>query len=296
MNKRASFSYLAIAVIIIILLVMFVILLAKFKSQSLQMLEDSECKGSIANHVMLLKSTGEAAVTDIYCPTKYYTIPKASDKEINHYLAEAMKTCWSTWGKGELRLFEGEGYFCHICSVIDFQDKTNKVSGFNQYLLSTPVNEGTNQSYFEYFTVYSSEKALQLLNDGLIKMNYSDVIDTSKSYAAIFLYIKGESQLKSFFDNMDILGLGTGGGGAYTGFLFGVGGAVLAVATGGISAVVIGAFILIETGVGVVSGIEASDDVAWISTIGLIPYDAQSMNEIGCKITPVRQEKKSAVT
>ncbi|HJX06410.1 MAG TPA: hypothetical protein VJ461_06895 [Candidatus Nanoarchaeia archaeon] len=298
MKKAMAVEKMVIAVIVIVLIIVFVIFLVKVRIGTLNILEDSECKSNIATHVMLLKTTGEAIVTDVYCPTKYYTIPKESDEQIKYHLAEALKTCWGTWGKGELRLFAEDGYFCHICSVVDFKDKNRMINGFDDYLKQTPYKQDSSTTYLEYLTGFESENANPAVLQYLEQVDLMDTIDTSKPYASIFVYVKGSSNVKKFFDNADALHLGTIGGGATVGVVVGTAGAVVgsALASGGISLLVLGGYVLTNVAVGAVVGAAASDDIAWTATAVIAPYDVSSLKNISCEISPVQQVKKDAVT
>ena len=297
MKKAMAIGKMVSAVIIILLIVAFVIMLVKIRIGTLRILEDSECKSSIATHVMLLRTTGEAMVMDIYCPTKYYTVPKEFDEQIKYHMAEALKTCWGTWGQGKLRLFEDEGKFCHMCSVISFNEKGKKITGLNDYLITTPYEPKGTLTYMDYLAGYASEEADPALIKEIQDKGFPDTIDTSKTYASMFVYVKGEGNIKEFLDNMDALGLGTTGGGITTGLVVGTVGTVIASAagvalSGGTAIVVVG----IVTVIGGVIGYKTADDVDWISLTIFTEYNAETLKKIGCEISPVKQVKSGAVT
>jgi len=297
-GKKAELtSKLVIGVLVVVLILLLTVLIIRIKGKALQILEDSECKGSIAQHMMLLRSTGEAVAAEIYCPTKYYTIPGTNDVETEHYLAEALKTCWSTWGQGKLDIFAGEGSYCHICSVIDFKDKDNTITGFDTYLKQVPFHEGTKVSYLEYLTGYESENADLDVLAKLQDIPLIDTIDTSKSYATVFVYVKGQSFLKSFYDRVDALHLGTTGGGATVGLTVGTAAVVATFAIGGtLGAPLVAGFLVFEGVAGLISGYIESQNVHWTAQTMFIPYDAASLKQIGCEIAPVRQQLKGTVS
>ncbi|MBN2458803.1 hypothetical protein JXB28_00830 [Candidatus Woesearchaeota archaeon] len=328
MKKAMATGFLLAGIMMIVLILLFAMLLFKVKSKALQVLDDSECKGSIASHMMLLRATGEAMVTDIYCPTKYYTIPRERDNEVMHHLAESMKACWSTWGEGQLDLFAGEGKYCAICSVIDFEEKGKTINGFDSYLKNTPYKEGATASYLQYLSGFASDQADPETLSALQELPLLDNIDTSLSYANVFVYIKGESAVKEFYDSLAPKGTGTIGGGVATGLLIGaviavgaavviitapisvpvaaVGGAAGAYASIGSATLVVGAIgtatktAVVVTAVSTAINYEiarrVSDNIYWTSHILFVPYNAESLKQIGCKITPVKQERKDAVT
>ncbi|MBW2990156.1 hypothetical protein KY348_00455 [Candidatus Woesearchaeota archaeon] len=297
MNKKAIvFDKLMTAVLIIIVLAVFIFFLVKIKIHALKIVEDSECKASIISHATLLRVTGEDTTPDIHCPTKYYTLPKESNEEIKHYIADSLKTCWGTWGKGELQLFNQQGYYCHVCSVIDFDDKTKKIQGLNNYLINTPTDKDTPLTYMDYLTGYASEKADPALIQEVQEKGFSDTIHTSKPYAVMFVYAKGKTGVKAFLDGMDALGLGTTGGGITTGLALGsaagIGLAAAGVASGGAAIVIAGAV----TAAGGVIGYITADDTHWIALTLFTEYNAETLKSIGCEIAPAKQDRKTDET
>lgn len=291
MNKKAfAMKELVGIIIILLVLIVFVFFLIDLKKSSLNIIEDTECKSSIRSHILILKATGEASVPDIYCPTKYYTVPAGKDEDLNHYVAESLKTCWGTWGKGELQLFKEEGYFCHVCSVINFKGKPKKIEGLKDYLINTPIKPGEDYSYMDYIAGYASEKAHPDLINKIKEEGFADTIDTSKTYATMLVYAKDKAAIKSLLDSMDVLGLGTTGGGVTTGLA--VGTAIgLTIASGGTAVVIAG----IVTVVGGVVGFINADNVNWVSLVVFTEYDAPALNKIGCEIAPAKQDMEKDV-
>jgi len=285
-NKGDVSAKLVVAVALLVLLIVLIFILVKVKLQATKLVEDSECKTSIINHATLLKTTGEAVATDIYCPTKYYTLPGKNDDEIKKGLAEAMKTCWGTWGKGQMNLFPDEGYYCNICYVIDFKDKSKKITGFSDYLTKTPIKPDDTMTYADYLAGYASEKADPSVISQFQEKGATSTIDTSKKYATIFLYAKGDSSMKRFLEGMDALGWESAGGGATTGAIIGIVIGIAASSTGiGAIAAVIG-FVG-----GGLFGYGKSADVHWTSVIVFSEYTTDSVKKIGCEISPVKQDK-----
>ena len=292
MNKKAlgfkTTGLLTIGLIILVFVILFVI---KARSSILSIVEDSECKDSIAAHALLVKTTGGAIVPDINCPTKYYTLSRRDEEETKKYFADAMKACWGTWGRGELQLFREGGYYCHICYVIDFKDKSKQIKGLKEYLARTPITPRSKLTYLDYLAGHASEKADPALINEILAKSFSDTINTSQSYAIMFVYVKGEKYIKEFFEDMDALGLGATGGGITTGFFLGglgaVGLAATGVATGGAALVMTG----VATVAGGVLGYRSADDIDWLAVILPVVYDAPALKRIGCEISPAKQEE-----
>jgi hypothetical protein len=297
MSKKAiAIETLGMVTIFAILLIFLIIFAIRAGTSTTRFVEDSECSKNIMAHSFLLQTSGEAIDSDIYCPTKYYTISGKDDNEVKYSLAQALKTCWGTWGKGKLDLFRGEGYFCNICSVIDFKEENKQITGFSDYLTSTSIEPGSTLTYADYLTGFGSEKSdPQLIND-LRARNFAGTIDTSKSYASIFVYAKGKDSIKRFLDDMDALGLRTTGGGITTGFALGVvsgiGLAAAGVLSGGTAIIFAGAV----TAIGGIIGAVQSNDVDWVSMTMFTEYSSENLKKIGCQITPVKQDKIQGVS
>jgi len=290
MNRKAmGFGTLATIIILLVVMIVMLIIVIRTKLLAERIVEDSKCQKDIISHTLVLKLSREAISSEIYCPTQYYTLPGSNEADTKHGLAEAMKTCWGTWGKGQLDLFKDEGYYCQICSVIDFKDKTKKVTGFNQYLAETPIKSGDSLAYIDYLAGYASEKADPTVIKNMQEAS-SQTIDTSKTYATIFVYAKGKSFIKRVFDYAGGA-TGTVGGGLASGLVVGVMvGATIA--SGGTVAIVAG----VITAAGGILGFAYADDVNWASVVLLSEYNKEKLEQIGCQISPAKQVKDQAGT
>jgi len=292
MNKKAViWGKLLSAVILLVLLLVFVFFLIKVRIGAAKMVEDSQCKSSIISHIALKKVSGEgitSITTDIYCPTKYYTLPGKTAQDTNHQLAEAMKTCWGTWGKGELDLFKGEGSYCHICSVIDFKNKDKKFGGLKDYLINTKISPDSEQTYMGYLAGFTSEDASPDAVKRLQENQLDDTVDTSKSYAVIFAYAKGQGFMKSMLQGIgSISGLpGTAGGGLTAGLIVGVGTTAL-LGLGFAPAVFVTSAAVVA---GAALGFTVNDDDNWVSQALLVEYNEANIKEIGCQASPIKQD------
>jgi hypothetical protein len=295
-KKAAGIGTLAVVAVLFALLIFMVIFAIRVGTSTNKFVEDSECAKYIKAHAFLLKTSGEAVVSDIYCPTKYYTV-SGKDDEVKYSLAEALKTCWGTWGKGQLNLFKDEGRYCNICSVVNFGKKDATITGFNDYLIKNQISTTNDMTYMEYLTGVGSENSDPQVLAKLESVRFTGSIDTSKSYAVMFVYVKGVGEIKKFFDSMDVLGFGTPGGGAVTGLIAGTigttaGAIFLASPPGWIVAGIMGIGVV----GGAVAGIITADDVDWVSTVMFMEYSNQSLQKIGCQITPVKQDKTQGVS
>jgi hypothetical protein len=293
MNRKAiGWSTVAALIIGLAFLLVILIFLLKIRNTSVNIVEDSECKSSIMSHYVIKQITREVLVSEIYCPTRYYTIPGKNDDETKKQLADALKSCWGTWGRGQLDLFKDEALYCHVCSLIDFKDKSRTVSGITEYLLETPIEPGSPITYIDYLSGYASEKAEADNLQRLENIKFGGTIDTSKTYSVMFVYAKGKGNVKKFLDWADALGAGTIGGGITTGATLGVvtgAGLVIAgVASAGTAVIVAG----VVTGIGAAVGALTADDVDWVSTVIFQEYNAAFLEKtLQCEISPARQDK-----
>jgi len=297
MNKPIKiFGVVMLALALTLMLVFFYI---KVRVGTSQIIGDTECKTSIEQHAFLLRTTKETIVPEIYCPTRYYTLSGSDETQTKSELAEAMKACWGTWGRGKLNLFKEEGYYCHMCSVITFKENDKSIPGFSEYLINTPIKPGSDMNYIDYLANYASEKASQEFADQYRNLRATDTIDTSKTYAVMFLYAKGNKFIKSLLEGFGSAtgSITTAAGGAVLGGVSGaVAGALIAkgvaviglgVSTGG--AAIIG--IAIAGVAGFIWGATKADELEWFAVTTLQEYTAESLKQIGCEATIAAQEK-----
>ena len=288
------------AVIIIAALVFFVLYLLKVGVSAAFIAESSECKTSIITHTALLKATDEELTPDIYCPTQYYEIPSRNQEKIKQHIAESMRACWGTWGKGQLQLFKKEGYLCHMCSVMEFKHKNKEIPGLLDYMANTHISKGSGEglTYLDFLSGYSTNPTSANFVQNVKQQSATQTIDTSKTYATMFLYAKGEDSMNKLFENLEAYyqkkpsTLGTSAligsaGGAAAGIV-----TVAIIGTGGAAAVIIGAGALL--GAGIAAIIDALDNhgAEWTAMIMFDEYDAETLKQIGCERSEVRQDKQ----
>ncbi|MFH0870022.1 MAG: hypothetical protein V1866_03115 [archaeon] len=301
MNKKGlAMIQLVVGVIIIASIVFFLMYLLKVGFQARNAAVDSECTASIVAHATIVKTVGGDVAPDIYCPTKYYTILARNDENVKRFMADEMKSCWGTWGKGRLELFKDDGFYCHICSLVDFKGDQKQVNGLLDYLSTTSIPEGDGQgmTYIQYLASKSTEDVDPDLETAISTQQSPDYMDTSKSYAVIFAYAKGEGAMEKFMEKAGtVVGGGIAGGTAG----FAVGSVILAskaAAIGSIGAVAAtGGTVLVVIGVGVAAGAIigwiASNHVEWASVTTIEEFNATNLKEMGCEISDVRQDKQA---
>ena len=299
--SRKGMAMAAVAGAILILSVLLILLFFLFKSytKASSLAGDSECQSSIVAHATMIKLTTEDVVPEITCPTKYYTIISADKDKIQNYLAESLKSCWGTWGRGELEFFKKEGTLCHVCSVMDFKKKGTTIEGFNVYLNTHYLKDGQfkGMSYSEYLGSAYKGDVDEVENMNIGGESSDNVINTDSTYATIFVYAKGENDIREFLRttaNPTPVGGQPGaiiGGGVFGAAVLGIGGAVFCFVTGGAGCILTGAILGAAGGVaGAADSIAVSDDVGWVAVSVIKPYDAESLRALGCEELPVKQD------
>ncbi|MFC1648987.1 hypothetical protein ACFL1B_06060 [Nanoarchaeota archaeon] len=226
----------------------------------------------------------------------------ADNSNANSRIASAMAGCWDSYGSGKLRLFSDEGTYCQVCDVVEFQDSGQQISGLFEYLKDNDVpNKGI--TYTEFLTGHSTERADKLSDvreayDILEQENSAllgqQTLDTSKKYSVIFVYSRGEEEIKEMMDHVQ--GETAAGGWGNTIMMAGVvvGGvagtvALLLTGFGAPAAVVTAAqtlgYIGLGTGAVANAAIYVANDAAtseWVSFMALREHTPESLTALGC--------------
>jgi hypothetical protein len=302
LGRKASYARLAIGVICIAGLIILIFFIAKVRFFSGSLVEDSKCKNSILNHVAAQKATGGDVETTITCKTNYYKAKSSNEEEAKFAMAEALKACWATWGRGEVQLFSKDAVYCHVCSVTSFDTdgKNMNAQNFPQYLATKKIDAGNGQglTYGQYLNYFATEESETETLQNLNKLGNTGSIDLTKSYATIFVYVRGNNYITDYLKAMDPTG--TGSGSITTGIAGGVAGGALGVLTlkgltvigigiGGPFTWLVGGAIV---GATALIALYAENEVDYLSMTMLREYNAEELQKIGCKIAPVAQDSQ----
>lgn len=224
--------------------------------------ENSLCYLQVLAHNRIAElSKGEKA-PPIICPTKEVPIKASlSESRVKQDIALEMKRCWETWGAGEYVLFDEDSTYCHICSVVRFEEREN-IEDFNTYLLTTPIAQHSNLSYMEYLSpgFFGERYAKDAFAQELANTPQEGTIDTSKDYAIIFYHLRGEEQVKRFFievsqDSVTRTGAALGVGGASGLIVGGSAAAAAQIALIGVCGLATGGWCLVAVaGAGIAAG------------------------------------------
>ncbi len=266
------------------------------------------CKTSVQTHAKLLDNGLKAKVEEIKCPANKITL-KGNEQKVKGQLAEEMRECWDLYGEGKLNLFNGDGVFCSVCSIIEAEE-TKEVTAFRKYLVDAYV-PGKGYSYLSYLQDFESQdaKIVQDYEQAISResVNEKMIFNDDERYAVIFVDIKGQDLLSNYIKRSPQFA--AAGGTMVVGAATAITGAGIAVATGvffikgglGASATGIGATVgLVTAGVGTLLVIGggayaaiqariAAKDFEHYSEVLLRPYTNETLTkEINCTHIPVR--------
>jgi len=192
-------------VVYLVLMVVITIAMLLFEGYVRDMYERSTerniCKTSIMMQDKLtFKNLNLASDIHIKCPTKEVEIDNKEPEQVKYIFAKEWYGVCDEFNKGNLNIFgDEEQIFCVIRDIISFKKKGEKIYGLSKYLVEeNPKNEDV--SYYESCLPYKTEEIDKLydnLDAGKEKAFNQEFIDTNKEYAIIFLYAKGEDEIKN---------------------------------------------------------------------------------------------------
>jgi hypothetical protein len=250
--------------------------------------DDSSCKTSIninrAAHVKGLSFD----FNDLNCPINYITIDKKKELDIYREISEEMRRCYNLFGEGAYDLFDKNGIYCSVCSVIDFKDKYKEYDDLYKYLERISMVK-SHQTYIEYLVGFESEDAIKNVDYSKVPEleNVNFVIDTNELYSVVFVYVRGKNSLGKFKDSVGKFKASLLGFGATAA----VGTGIVVAATGGVAALPIA----IVGAVSLASGVLVyfyGEDPAWISMVLFKEHNPEDFTNLGCEFYPSIQKEK----
>ena len=248
------------------------------------------CKNSIEAHSAVAQLSARDIFTDIKCPTSEITI-KDNDKA-KETIAEDMHRCWYIWGQGKGQYFEGVGTFCHVCSIYQFGDKGQEIDGFMNYLGTQRIKvkyagDTNGITYADYFMGVTTPKSADMVDKSVDELAKTDYINTSQTYATIFVYASGKEAIQKAMENGGRSTLGTVG-------MFGVLGGGAAVGVGVFIASnpvgwIVGGVLAVGLGVGAIWQALTIKEPESVQFIIFRPYNVEEFKNIGCEKMYVNQ-------
>lgn len=189
MNKRAErhmwgfVIYIVIAAIAL-LLIIGIIMMMNYQFDRTARIK--ECQTSIDAYMLARQLTPDVAKPEINCPTEYMTIEAGGKEDIQKEMLDEAEYCWEMWKKGEYK-FTQPRYLtriCHVCSVVDFENKNIKITEQEMKSYCNKNNIGK-QKISEYFAPVF-EPSVEAMESWDWSNNVCSPIDTSKRYAIIY--------------------------------------------------------------------------------------------------------------
>ena len=278
--------------IILTLAILFILLI--FQSELFASMDSGSTKQICKQSVMAHDFTkfGKISMnTEIKCPTQELKIKTKDQEKAKYQLAKSMYDCWDQFARGEANLFgDKETIYCSICHIISFKHQNQNLEGFSEYLTTKKIPGGKGITYIDYLMNYDTPRAHEVAPETGDPISFEgDFLDTSKTYSTIFLYAKGDDNMKMIAEHFK--GQTTAGKGGWIAVGVGAGGIALA------------AFGILSNPVGWAIGIGGllfaagtlvydhffNTDVEWASFILFREYDVEQLKNIKCEVMPIAQ-------
>lgn len=298
MRKKSEIDYFAGVIIMLIILAVFLSLMSYLRKGVEESREDIECRASAEANANLHFLASDFSA-NINCPAKEILMTENLNEQqgqdnAKRKLANSMHKCWKNFLEGRKQLFGEEKTYCAVCSIINFEQKDKAITGFSGFLSSEKV-PGQKATYSQYLFSQTPE-AEKYVKENLAAKTSADSISTINEYSVVFVYAKGEENVKKA---VNYLG-GTAPVVAGTGIIGAVGGGAIALYAAG--AVASGGTLVLVTVVGgIVGGVLSGGSLydyllehppLWMSTVLLTRYSSDELKNIGCEELPVEQENK----
>lgn len=297
MKGKKAFGWVFIAIIVVVLATLLVLLLFQNRIAEIyqNIFNKNTCKSSVkAQDIATIKNLALGA--DIKCPLQRIEITEKNPEKIKEEMARLYYNVCDEFGQGRLNLFgQRETIFCVIRDRISFRYKDIKIDDFAKYLAETKI-PGKELTYSEFCSGFETERGKNIYQD--ILHQFSDIpIDTNRDYAVIFVYAKGEEQLREFAS----LAFGTSPGHKlqYIGAGIVVGGGLL-VYSGygsiiGVPLVIAGKALvgggLAVGGIGFIENYLTNPDLKkeWASFFLIRDFDENELKKLPCEYLPAEQ-------
>lgn len=234
-EKAMGWSFIAIILVVITILLVLLLFQQRVAELYQNLFNKNTCKSSVkAQDMATIKNL--ALGSDIKCPLQRIEIKEKDPGKIREELAKIYYNVCDEFGQGQLNLFGNrETTFCVIRDRVTFKYKDIKIDDFAKYLAETQI-PGKGATYSEFCSGFKTERANNIFDKKDLQQFYDVPIDTNKEYSVIFVYAKGEEQIREAVN-----------------FLFGTSESHVTMYIG--SGLIVGGGILIYTGYGSVIGV-----------------------------------------
>jgi len=297
MNKKAiTKNYLLSLILVVVFIFIMMLFLSEYSKKVDTGTQKEICKDSVLMHGAT-KLGDYALDTDIKCPTQELKITSQDPEKIKYQMAKAMYDCWDQFAQGKLNLFgDEETIYCNICHLITFKHKNQEITGFQEYLATKAIPGKGGITYLDFIMNYetpNSAGVIPEMDESQQESFNEGIIDTSKTYATIFAYAKGQDQMTKIKNHLSgsttpgEIGIAVGATAAGTVMVIilasnPIGWGVAAVA------IIVGTIVYATTQL--ITFFFSTDNVPeWASFIIFKEYDAESLDSIGCEYIPLDQ-------
>jgi len=275
---------LIISIVLLLILVPFII--NSFLKMQASTVKDI-CKASVASNA-LLRIGKQELVSKLECYTQDLTIetrdPDAMKKQLAGYYAD----CFDQFWQGKYELFSEDGIYCHICSTITFAKPNQKIQGFKRYLFekTMPRKEIT---YAQFLSGYQTPGAA-VLGAQQTSLFEEDELDTSQTYAPIFVYIRGRDQILHYAETIGAYAAGTSL--IVLGMGIAVKGIIITATTfwtvkGAIVGVIVTTTGLLITTAGIIIDVWnyffGGEETEWMAFTQFVEYSPETLKALGCE-------------
>jgi hypothetical protein len=300
-KKAIAINFVAITLLIMTILVVMLLFEGRIGELYEAMVNKNVCKSSVySQHLSAIKNV--ALPSDIKCPMQRIEISEKKPEEIKRKLADLYAAVCDEFGQGRLNLFGNrETTFCVIRDKISFKQKGIKINDFAKYLAETKIPH-KEVTYAEFCSGFKTERADELFKEEYIAQLEDKPIDTSKEYVIIFIYAKGEEELRElqkFFIGSSTphvlmyVGTALSVGGAYmlyTGFVSGGAGFVGGILLRTAGAVALKGGLTIG-GLGTIMNWLTNPDIRmeWASFFVLREFNEEELKKLPCKYMAAEQ-------
>jgi len=294
-KKGFGWGFVAWILLAMILLVISVLFYARYKEISQDKANKNICKSSVRTmdlasfkHIFL--------VSDIKCPMQEIEIKEKNSEAIKQELARLYYNVCDEFGQGTLNLFgKRETTFCVIRDKLTFSNKDIVVNDFGKYIGETYI-PGKKLTYSEFCSGFTTERASKLFGENEIGQLPDVPIYTSKEYVIMFVYSKGEEEIREF--TMAAFGTSTAHKIQYIGAALIVGGGYM-IYTGkgailGIPMLAAGNILAYGIGVTTAGGIlnyftNENLRMEWASFFLIREFDEEELKKLPCEYLPAEQ-------
>ena len=197
MKNKKALAIKFIVAILVVLVIMIIMLLFETRAGEIykNLVNKNVCKASIqAQRLTSFKNI--ALPSDINCPMNRKEIPSDKPEQIKAEFAKRYADVCNEFGQGTLNLFgKEETTFCVIRDKISFKHKGIVIDDFAEYLAKTDM-PGKGVKYIEFCSGFKTKRANNIFGDMELAQFEEVPIDTNKEYVIIFVYPKGEEEVK----------------------------------------------------------------------------------------------------